>query len=114
MKFAEIKIPGLSLLRAIVSDTPETRRLGLLVFNWAVPMLFVWQSAAWRAIHTHKMRFPIDIVWIASDQTVSAIAENAPPGCEMGSGLAQYVLELPAGDAGKYGIVQGLKMRITL
>lgn len=72
-------------------------------------MLFVFPDAAPRTFAMKSVSFPIDIVFIAEDDTVSAI-EPLDPGelrPVMSPSPSAYVLELPQGWAEESGIEVG-------
>lgn len=77
-------------------------------------MLFVFETDDRWGIWMKDMRFAIDIVWINSAGTVVTIAPNVKPDTFPNSfrpiAPARYVLELPAGSASDYGLVEGIKI----
>lgn len=57
-----------------------------------------------RSIHTHFMRFPIDVLFMGKDDTVVDLEEAmAPWKIRMSKGGARYVVELPAGTVKRTG-----------
>ena len=74
-------------------------------------MLFVFENEAKWTFWMKEMLFPLDMLWIDAGCTVVDITENAPkpePGQTLGDlprffpkTLAQYVLEVNAGTAGR-------------
>ncbi len=62
----------------------------------------------------------LDMVFVTSAGTVSAVAADIPPTPEgtpdedvaRRSGLAQFVIELGAGDAARHGVVTGTKLAL--
>ncbi|OTF01612.1 DUF192 domain-containing protein [Halorubrum sp. SD683] len=77
-------------------------------------MLFVHGDAAERAYVMRDMAFPIDIVFVDTDGTVTTIHEAAP---ESGSltryeGTGKYVLEVPCGWSERHGVDPGDRLVI--
>ena len=77
-------------------------------------MLFVHGDAAERAYVMRDMAFPIDIVFVDTDGTVTTIHEAAP---ESGSltryeGTGKYVLEVPRGWSERHGVDPGDRLVI--
>ena len=100
-----------------IADTPEKRYLGLSNTTSLGPregMLFVHDSPGSYAYVMRDMAFPLDIVFIASDGTVSTIHHaTLPPEGASGSdltryrGQGRYVLELPLGTTNETGLDEG-------
>jgi uncharacterized protein len=59
------------------------------------------------AIHTHFMRFPIDVVFLDSDQVVIAIERNLRPWRTASCRGAREVVELAAGECDRRGVEVG-------
>jgi len=59
------------------------------------------------SIHTIGMKYPIDVLFMTSDDRVLKIAASVPPGRSAAARGSAYVLELPAGMAIKTGTVAG-------
>ena len=76
-----------SRLRGLIGSTPLAPGEGLLIVRC-------------KAIHTHFMRFPIDVVYVTAGKEVVGIAHALPP-WRVGPVCpgARFVLELPAGTA---------------
>lgn len=74
-------------------------------------MLFVFDIPAQHRFWMKDMNFPIDIVWIDSNFTVvditHSLSPNTFPQAFAPTLPAQYVLEIPAGSAEKFGITVG-------
>jgi uncharacterized protein len=108
-----------------VADNALERRRGLSGYELADleadGMLFVFPEPAVRNFWMQRMNFPLDVVWI-KDGKIVGVDKNVPapaPGEEparMSSEpvSADMVLELPAGDAQRYGFTAGLILNITL
>ena len=76
-------------------------------------MLFVFGSEGVYPFWMKNMLFAIDIIWLDRDKRVVHVVSNAMP-CNVTpcplytpSASALYVLEVPAGDAARYGIQPG-------
>ena len=95
-----------------IADDDAERGRGLQDHEPLAPgegMLFIFDVAAPRTFAMKDVDFPIDIVFIAEDLTVSAI-EPLSPGEERlvnSPGQSRYVLELPQGWAAGQGIGVG-------
>lgn len=79
-------------------------------------MLFIFPHAQARSFWMKEMLFPIDIVWFYQGKIVGITAEVPIPDVEApletlptypSPGKVDAVLELPAGDAAKRGLVPG-------
>ena len=107
----------LAEIRVRVADTPEKRYLGLSATDSLEPregMLFVHDSPGQYAYVMRDMAFPLDIVFIAPNGTVTTVHHAPlPPEGTSGSdltryrGYGRYVLELPLGTANETGLDEG-------
>jgi uncharacterized protein len=95
--------------RCVLADTALVRMRGLL----GRASLPSGQGILLRpasSVHTAFMRFPIDVVFLDRDNRVVKIApEIAPWKVAAGRG-AKAVLELPAGEAARRGLVVGKRV----
>ncbi|TML53728.1 MAG: DUF192 domain-containing protein [Actinobacteria bacterium] len=95
--------------RCLLAETPLARMRGLLGRSGlpAGEGLLLRPAAS---IHMAFMRFPIDAVFLDStDRVVKVVAELKPwrmAGCRG----ARAVLELPAGEASRRGLVPGMSL----
>ena len=95
--------------RCLLAETPVARMRGLLGRSGlpAGEGLLLRPAAS---IHMAFMRFPIDAVFLDStDRVVKVVAELKPwrmAGCRG----ARAVLELPAGEASRRGLVPGMSL----
>jgi uncharacterized membrane protein (UPF0127 family) len=71
--------------------------------------LFIRRTAS---IHTHFMRFPIDVVFVGADGTVMRIVENLRPWRMCSFRRARHVLELPAGRCARVGLRTGDRLEL--
>ena len=106
-----------------VADTPLKRERGLSgrdrVGGAADGMLFVFETSAAYPFWMKDMKFPIDIIWIKDDRVIG-ISDSLEPSTEpvpssyLPPDDVNYVLEFPAGFAGKYSIDKGAEVAINL
>lgn len=117
----DVQISGALFHTEVVSDQ-ESRERGLsgragLPENGG--MLFLFPEAGSYSFWMKDMRFPIDIVWIASG-TVVFIAERVPPPRTLEespavvtpTSAADMVLEVQSGSVHRFGIVVGSSVTI--
>jgi uncharacterized membrane protein (UPF0127 family) len=101
-----------------VADSFSKRYTGLSDTSALEPgqgMLFVFDSEGDRAFVMRDMAFPLDMVFIDADGTITAI-HHAPVESDgdltQYSGRAKYVLEVPMGYTNRTGIDVGDRIRI--
>jgi len=77
-------------------------------------MLFVHGDAAERAYVMRGMAFPIDIVFVDADGTVTTVHEAAPESRPLTryEGTGRYVLEVPRGWSERHGVDPGDQLLI--
>lgn len=80
----------------MVATSPQQRRTGLLNHSRLSPGEGMLIADA-DAIHTHGMRFPIDVAFLSRAGTVLSVAHNVQPGSHAQHRGATSALELPAG-----------------
>jgi uncharacterized membrane protein (UPF0127 family) len=102
-----------------VADTWEKRYVGLSDTTALDPgqgMLFVHGSEGTRTYVMRKMDFPLDIVFVAADGTITTVHHAPTPegGSESReySGRAKYVLEVPRGYTNETGVDVGDRVRV--
>ncbi|MHB1342037.1 MAG: DUF192 domain-containing protein [Coriobacteriia bacterium] len=103
---------GEKVVRVYVASTPEELGRGLQDshgLDAGEGMLFVYPDTAPRTFAMLDVTFPIDVVFIAVDNTVSAIVPLDPGDATpvRSPGACPYVLELPQGWAAENGITVG-------
>ena len=64
-----------------------------------------------RSVHTHFMRFPIDVVFLDREDRVVRIAPELPPWRAAAAPDASAVLELAAGECKRRGVRTGMMLR---
>jgi len=97
---------------ADIADTSQKRRTGLLKHSnlaageglWIVPC---------EAVHTFRMRFPIDVLYLNKHKKVLKIRDNMKKSRMSICLRAHSVLELPAGHAAATGTVVGDQLEFT-
>lgn len=115
-------VVGKHIFKVEIADELLEHRLGLsgrelLESNHG--MLFVFPDKQVRSFWMKNMEFPIDIVWIEDDQVVKIDRdlppEGAVPAKHYTSGIpVNYVLEINAGAAARYGVAAGDKVIFNL
>lgn len=92
--------------RCVVADRAHRRMRGLLGRRRLNPGQGMVLRPAF-AIHTHFMHFPIDVVFLDSDQVVIAIERNLRPWRTASCRGAREVVELAAGECDSRGLEVG-------
>jgi uncharacterized protein len=106
-------------LHLAVAATEAQREHGLMNVRWVPPgqgMIFVFPDGdQQRGFWMKDTVTPLDMVFVQSDGTISAVAVNVPatppktPDDKVArrQGLGKYVIELGAGAAGQLGLLPG-------
>lgn len=109
-----------------VADTYTQQSIGLAKYDspdeiGADGMLFTFDEEASRTFWMRGMAFPIDIIWIKDGKVVKVSANVEPPkkgdepaAVDSNPLVVDMVLELPAGEALKHGIVPGVPAAVSL
>jgi hypothetical protein len=92
--------------RCVVADRAHRRMRGLMGRRRLNPGQGMVLRPAF-AIHTHFMHFPIDVVFLDSDQVVIAIERNLRPWRTASCRGAREVVELAAGECDRRGLEVG-------
>ncbi|MDE2491296.1 MAG: DUF192 domain-containing protein [Elusimicrobia bacterium] len=117
-----IEVPGGGRIRADIVDTPKEREKGLMCRTRLARdygMLFVFPADMELAFWMKDTLVSLDMVWIGADKRVNAIHARMPksttrtPDSKVARAQArgQYVLELPAGAARRYGLKVGSPLK---
>ena len=110
-----ITTPKGSVIRAEVAQTPAERRLGLagrLSLPAGTGMLFVFDFPGFHRITMQGMNFPLDLLWLTGDKTISWAVWNAwQRDFQPHAVPASYVLELGAGECRRLGLEVGDVLR---
>ena len=108
-----------SALHVEIADTESSREQGLsgrASLAQGSGMLFVFPTDGRYAFWMKDMRFPLDILWLASDGTVVYILPNLSPNTYPRSYASQsnarYVLEVPAGYVQQHNVKIGDKVQL--
>lgn len=115
-----LRVPG-ATLHVQVARTPDQRERGLMSVRHLAPhtgMIFVFDQDAPVAFWMKDTLIPLDMVFIASDGTVRKIfARTRVVSPQLGDaqipleqGRAKYVIELPAGEAARDGLIPGVRI----
>ena len=59
------------------------------------------------SVHTHFMRFPIDVVFLDGERRIVAVRRALKPWRFAAAKAARSVLELPAGECERLGLAEG-------
>ncbi len=121
---SEIILPDGFRVRAELAVTPQEQELGLQFrteLGSDEGMLFVNEAESLRTFWMLNTLIPLDMVFIGSDKRVTVVHENVPPvklntavqNPQRRSGMAQYVLELPAGTAKAHGVKKGSLLKFN-
>ena len=115
---------GRTTLRLAVAATEAQREYGLMNVSFVPPgqgMVFAFPGGdAQRYFWMKDTITPLDMVFVKADGTISTIAAHVPatppktPNERIArrDGLAKYVIELGAGDAGRSGLLPGMQLSI--
>lgn len=113
----------LGMVRVAVADTHEEQYQGLSNTEALSPdtgMLFVYAEEAERTFVMREMNYPIDMVFIGADRTITTIhhAEteaNDGPDDDLTTytGRGQWVLEVPYNWTTEHGVEPGAEITIT-
>jgi len=83
-------------------------------------MLFIFQSLAMQSMWMPDMNFPLDIVWLDENLSVVHITYGLQPcttrtSCPNSSSVyeSKYAIEMPHGDANKYGFTGGMNLFVS-
>jgi uncharacterized membrane protein (UPF0127 family) len=101
-------------IRVVTAKTPSTREQGLSGYTSLAAdqgMLFIFPKSGSVNFWMKNMNFPIDIVWMNSDRKILGVNTNISPESYpktfTSPGKIQFVLELNAGSAEKFGLRRG-------
>jgi uncharacterized protein len=106
-------------IKAEVAGTDGQRQMGLMFRESMADdegMIFLFPTERHNAFWMHNTLIPLDMLFIDSDWKVVGIVENARPLTDDSRSvnkMSQYVLELNAGAAERYGLGEGTEVRFT-
>jgi len=92
--------------RCVVADRAHRRMRGLLGRRGLKPGEGMVLRPAWN-VHTAFMRFPIDVVFLDSDQVVVRLERDVPPWRTVSCRGAREVVELASGECERRGLEVG-------
>ena len=109
---------GFWQLQVEIAQTPESRARGLM-FRRRLPsghgMLLRWQTPQRVAIWMKNTYLPLDIIFIARDGRIVRVHKRARPldtTIIPSRQVVIAVLEVPAGDARRFGLRPGVRLRL--
>ena len=115
MKMFQIRIDGargtVVCDRCEVADGPLTRLRGLMGRR-DLPRGRGLLLRPAPSIHTFFMRFPIDAVFLDAELSVVGVETDLAPWRVAGRRGARAVLELPAGEATRVGVLEGTRLAL--
>ena len=114
--------PRISRFLVEVVSKPEDMARGLgfrKSLNSRQGMLFIFSNYSRQSMWMKNMNFPLDIVWLDENRTVTKIYENVQvcgSSCESYSSFykAKYAIELNAFDAGRIGLAVGMTLQFSV
>jgi len=104
-----------------IADTPAKRYTGLSdteTLAFGEGMLFVHDGVGNRTYVMREMSFPLDIVFVGGNRTITTVHHASTPSNTSGSdlrrysGRAKWVLEVPRGWANETGVEAGDRLQI--
>jgi hypothetical protein len=106
-------------LALAVANDEQTRELGLMCVTRLRPqhgMIFVFDDDSVQEFWMKNTLISLDMVWVASDGTVTHVAANVPASTRQTPdqsvarrrGEGRYVIEIPGGEAASDGIRTGV------
>ena len=83
-------------------------------------MLFIFTNLAKQSMWMPDMNFPLDIIWLDETLSVVKITYGLQPcasreNCPSASSVydSKYAIEMPQGDAAKYGFAEGISLTVA-
>ena len=83
--------------QCMVANDPNSKRAGLLSFDSLAPGEGLYLTPPASRVHTHGMRFNIDLVFVNRTGKVTSVRRGVGQGRVEGDNTASAVLELPVG-----------------
>ncbi len=94
-----------------IADHPLARAKGLLGRASLQERTGLWLTNC-RSVHTHFMRFPIDLIFIDAQHRVVECTPQVPAWRVKASSTASSVIELPAGTVQALQVENGFQLRL--
>jgi len=108
-------------IHSLLATTTEDQEKGLggrISLPAEEGMLFVFPDSSIRSFWMKDMFISLDMVWINADKTVAGISSDVSPSSYpdvfVSPSKVQYVLELNAGGAEKFGIATGTPLDFVM
>jgi uncharacterized membrane protein (UPF0127 family) len=76
-------------------------------------MLFDMYVETLHRFHMIGVAFPLDFIFVSSNQRVVLVRPSQPPGTPVVAGIARWVIEAPAGWAARHGVRAGTLVSFT-
>lgn len=119
----EVVRAPLATLTLQIAKTDAEREFGLMNVTKLLPhngMIFVFDEDGPEEFWMKDTLIPLDMIFVGPDGTVRAVFANVPVVPVMTaddkvprrSGMAKYVIELPAGEAKEDGIAPGIILQL--
>jgi uncharacterized membrane protein (UPF0127 family) len=118
-----VEAPNARLALQTASTEPERERglMGVTSLRPHTGMLFVFDSDGPISFWMKDTLISLDMIFVAGDGTVRTVFARVPVvslatpdnAIPLESGNGRYVIELPAGDAERDGIVPGVRLRFA-
>jgi len=105
----------------LLAETEEQRGRGLMEvtdFGGYEGMLFVWADDNSSSFYMRNTPTPLSIAWVDAEGEIVSSTDMEPcddvPGCPLypPAGPYRFALEVPKGDLGKVGLVDGATLRV--
>ena len=114
--------PRISRFMVEVVSTPEDMQRGLgfrKSLNPRQGMLFIFPTYARQSMWMKNMNFPLDIIWLDENKTITKIYENVQicgNSCESYNSFykAKYAIELNALDSSRMGLHVGKTLQFSV
>jgi uncharacterized membrane protein (UPF0127 family) len=118
----ELVLPDGTKLRIEVKVRPEEMARGMMYRDAMAAgegMLFVHSEPGRYGYWMHNVHVPLDIIWMDRERRIVEISAGTPPCMKQasecpsygGNQEAQYILELNGGEAARYGLKLGDRIR---
>jgi len=95
--------------KCVLADTLWRRLRGLIGRRELTPGEGMVLRPSW-SVHTFFIRFPIDVVFVDADQVVTRVVDELRPWRWATHRGARDVVELPAGECARVGVVVGQRL----
>lgn len=108
----------ISSIQAEIASTPSARALGLMYRKKMAEtegMLFIFPDEQIRSFWMKNTYISLDIIYLNANFEIISIVDNATPFSESplsSNQPAQYVIEINAGLAKKWGLINGTKAKV--